>query len=149
MESFRDSSNPLRQPWSGLRHRASDFWQKFLCQRSGRLGYDRQQLARRHADQREKVLCGFVFRFSLRRKLSEVLHHGIGINLAHGIELELVFEFMLVLMLHLVFHFLFAEQVPDHVSDGAEPAFAFQARFVFHFFFHLLFKLMLVFGMGF
>jgi hypothetical protein len=119
-------------------------------ERRCRSGYNREQLAGGHSDQGQEMFRCFLFGFGLGRQFSEVLHHGIGIDLTDGADFVLVLELvlmlmlMLVLVLHLFFHFFFAEQASDHIADGAEPAFAFQAGFVLHLFFHLFLEFVLV-----
>jgi hypothetical protein len=99
--------------------------QLFGCRRNCP-GHHGKQLAGSHSNQREKVFGGFIFCFRLRRKFPQVLHHGVGIDLAGrtDLALKLVFE--------LVFPFAFSEQAANHVADGTEPTFTFQAGLVFH-----------------
>src|SRR5258708_30156407 len=83
------------------------------------------------------MLCGLIFCPRLSRQLSQVLHHGVGIDFADGADFlfGLGFEGALVLALA----FSFAEKAADYVADGAEPAFALEAGFVLVLVFHFLF----------
>lgn len=120
-------------------YRMSDFRKHLLRRRRYRPGYYRKQLAGSHSNKRQEVLSGLVFGFCFGREFSQVLHHGIGIDLAYRADLVLVFVFELILLL------AFAEQAADRIADGAEPAFAFQSGFVFHLFFQFALVLELVF----
>jgi hypothetical protein len=55
---FPDSPGELR---SGLGDRPGDLWQSFLCQGRNCSGRHWKQFAGRHADQRKKLLRGFIF----------------------------------------------------------------------------------------
>jgi hypothetical protein len=61
-----------------------------------------KQFAGSHSDQRQEVFGSFIFRFRLGRQLSQVLHHGVGVDLAYRADLVLVFK--------LAFFFAFAQQ---------------------------------------
>jgi hypothetical protein len=130
----------LRIAVQGPRHLPDSFRQP-----RGRPGNYGKQFTGGHSDQGEEVFRRLFFRFSLRRQFSEVLHHGIGIDLADGADLVLEFELflMFVLVLMFLFHLFFPEQAADHIADSAEPAFAF-AGFMLHLFFHLLLELVLM-----
>jgi hypothetical protein len=144
----RDLTYAFGQPRCRLGDRPRDLRQQLSRQRCCCLCHHRKQLAGCHTDEREEVFCSLVLGFGLCRKLPEVLHHRVGIDLADGADLvlELFLMLMFVLVLHFLFHLFFAEQASDHIADGAEPAFAFQAGLVFHLFFELFLKLVLVFG---
>jgi hypothetical protein len=68
MEGLRDLADALGQPRSRSGHRPSDLGQRLLRQGSDRLGHNRQQFAGGHADERQEVLGGFIFGFSLSRQ---------------------------------------------------------------------------------
>jgi hypothetical protein len=152
MQRARDLSDSAGKTRRGSRNCASHFRKQPLGHWRGGLSHHRQEFAGCHSHQREKVLRSLMLGFRFGREFAEVLHHGIGIDLAHGIELvftELFLMLKLILLFHLFFHFLFTEQAADHIADGAKPAFSFQARLVLHLFFHLLLEFVLVFRMGF
>jgi hypothetical protein len=79
----------------------------------------------------------FMLGLGFSGELSQVLHHRVSVNLAHGVQLA--FEFVLALefqfALELTFEFTFTlnlaftQQATDNIADRAEPAFAFQPRF--------------------
>jgi hypothetical protein len=143
MKAARDLAHAPRELRSDSRNRLGDSRQGALGHGSQGFGRHGKQFGRRHPDQWQEMLRGFFFGFSLRRKLSQMLHHGIGIDLADGAELffELVFTFEFVLSLEFVFEFLFAEKAAHDIADGTELAFVFQ--------FVLSFEFVLAFILGF
>jgi hypothetical protein len=149
VQSFRYFYDALRQMRRRLGHHSGDLGQRLPGGRQHCPGHDWQQFAGSHADQRQKVLGSFVFALRFRRQFTQVLHHGVWINLADGVELFLVFAF--VLIFGLIFIFAFSEQAAGDIAQGAQPAFAFQAGLVFHFVFRLVFEFSfeLVFELGF
>ena len=92
-------------------------------------GHDRQQLLGGHSDKRQKLLGGFLLGFALRRQVRQVLHHGVGVDLAHRADLvfQLAFAFQLALQLQLAFAFqlALAEQTAEESAEFA-LALAFQ-----------------------
>jgi sugar phosphate permease len=85
------------------------------------------------------VLGSLIFGLCLSRQLPQVLHQGVGIDLADGADLLLVFVFAFVLA------FAFAKQAAGNVADGSEPAFTLQACLVLHLILALVFGLVLEF----
>jgi hypothetical protein len=96
------------------------------------------------------VFGGFLFRLGLRREFTEVLHHGIRINLADGADFAFKFTFARALKFAFAFEFTFklalalTEETANDIAKGAEPAFAFhltlEFAFEFEFGFGLTFK---------
>jgi hypothetical protein len=91
--NLRDASREVRRRPA---HRASDLRKQLLCRRRDRPGHHRKQLTGSHSDEREEMLGGFVFRFGFGGEFPEVLHLGIGIDLAHRTDLIFEFVFQLV-----------------------------------------------------
>jgi hypothetical protein len=110
-----------------------DLRKQFLRRRRNRLGHHRKQLAGSHSNQGQEVLGGFVFSLRLRRQFSQMLHHGIGIDLADGTEF--VFEFIFEFALIFVFVLGFAEKAAKAAKYGAELIFLLVFEFVFQFVF--------------
>jgi hypothetical protein len=126
--NFRDS---VRQLGCGLGQRFRDLGKRFLRHRGDCLGHHGKKLTGGHADQRQELLGRLIFGLGLCRQFTEMLHHGVWVDLADGADfvLALVFLFAFVLL----FAFALAEQAAGDVAESAQPAFAFQARLVFHF----------------
>jgi hypothetical protein len=141
MQGLGDSTDTLRQVRRSLGDRARNLGKHFSSQRGRRSRDDGKQFAGGHSDQRKELLGRFVFCFRFRGELSEVLHHGVGIDLADGADLVLAFEFALVL--EFLFAFPLSQKATGNVAKGAEPAFAFQAGLVFEFLFAFFFALTL------
>jgi hypothetical protein len=137
---FADS---VGEPRAGFRKGLSHPGQMLHRVRRKRLGRNRQEFAGRHPNQRKELLGGFLFRFRLECPLSQVFHHGVGIDLADGTYFLLRFGFESTLAF--VFLLAFAEQAADYVADGAKPAFSFEARLTFILAFHFLFTFSRVF----
>jgi hypothetical protein len=85
------------------------------------------------------VLRRFLFGFGFRRQFSQVLHHGVRINLADGAELLFAFELVLVLTLGFKFELAFV----------LELEFPLPFKFVFELEFFLAFLLQLKFAFEF
>ena len=101
MQCFCDMSNALRQFGRCPGESLGDSWQRPLGGRRHSSSHNRQQLARSHSNQWQKMFRSFVFALGFRRKLAKVLHHGVGIDLADRIESG----FQLILAFGLVFSF--------------------------------------------
>jgi hypothetical protein len=118
------------------------------CQRPG---CQRKKFRSRHPNQRQKMFRRLISGLGFGREFSQVLHHGIRVNLAdrtelalefaYALEFTLAFEFQFAFEFSLAFEFefAFAEETADNVTDGSQPAFSF--RFAFKFAFALEFKL--------
>jgi hypothetical protein len=96
MKSARDLSDALRKVRRSSGHGSSDIaglghlgYVPYFgeCPRdlSG-FSYDRQNLACCHTYQRQEVFGRFIFGLGLEGELTQVFHHGVGINLADGTE---------------------------------------------------------------
>ena len=96
-----------------------------------RLRHHRKQLAGSHSNQRQEVFGGFIFRFGLGRQFSQMLHHGIGIDLAD--RTEFVLEFILEFALVFIFVLALAEQAAKAAKYGAELILLLILEFVFQF----------------
>jgi hypothetical protein len=143
MQSLRHSADAPRQMRGGFGNGARDLGQRLPRHRSDSLRDNGEQFARRHPDEREKVLRRLVFGFRLCSQLSQVLHHGIGVDLADRADFVFPFEGAFVFVLLLAFSL--AKKAADDVADGAEPTLPFEAKFILEFVFHLLFTLTRVF----
>jgi hypothetical protein len=104
------------------------------------------------------VLGGFLFGFGFRRQFSQVLHHGVGIDLTDGtyftqlafkfqlpfaFALQLTFAFKLSLTFELPFTLELAltQEAANDVANGAQPALTFHAGLAFQFAFEFVFGL--------
>jgi hypothetical protein len=139
MQLARNLSDVVRETRRSFSYCSRHFRQQLLCRRSNGPGHNRKQLACGHSDQWQEMLSRFIFGFSLSGKLTQVLHHGIGIDLAHRADLvlKLIFEFELIFFLALT------KQATCDIAESAEPAFTFKACLVLQFIFQLVFQFVL------
>jgi hypothetical protein len=141
MKSARHPPDTLGEVRRSLGHGPGDLRKQFLRRGRNRLGHHRKQLAGSHSNQRQEVFGGFVFRLCLGRQFSQVLHHGIGIDLAD--RAEFVLEFVLEFILELAFVLAFAEQAAKPAQQRAELILLLILEFVFVFQFALVFQFVL------
>ena len=106
VKRFRDRTDTSRQLGRSFGQRVGNFRKSLLCHGRNCFGHYRQKLAGGHSYKWQEVLGSFVFCLGLGRQLTEMLHHGIGIDLADRADLVLV----LALIFVFVFAFAFAEQ---------------------------------------
>jgi hypothetical protein len=129
-----------------LGHGTGNFWKQLLRRGRNRLGYHRKQLAGSHSNQRQELFRSFVFRLCLGRQFSQVLHHGIGIDLAYRADLVFEFVFEFIFELAFVLAFAFAEQAAQAAKQGAELILLLILEFAFVFQFALVFQLVFEFS---
>jgi hypothetical protein len=129
VESTCNLGYSFGQMGSRASHRARNLRQQPFRSRRHCSRHYRQQFAGGHPYQRQEVLSSFVFRLRFGRQLPQVLHHGVGINLAH--RTHFVFEFIFKLAFEFVLIFTLAKQAAQHVADRAE--FVLELIFVFEF----------------
>jgi hypothetical protein len=159
--NFPDSSGQLRR---GSGQNSGDFGKSPLRRRRDSFRYHRQKFARGHSYQRQEVLRRLILTLRFGRQLAQVLHHGVGINLANGADLTLVLAFELILTFpkdaaEEVLTFSFAQNAPEKVfpllfsfpEDAPEKIFSFAKQasekiFSFQFVFRLVFKFIFEFG---
>jgi hypothetical protein len=154
VQNARNLADSMGEARSRSCYRASNFGEQLLRQWRSSFRHHGQQLTGCHSNEGQKMLCSLIFCFGFGGQFSQMFHHGVGIDFAHGIEfvlaeLSLLLVLMFVLVFHLFFHFLFAEQAADHIADGAQPALAFEADFMLHFFFQFFLEFVLVFRVAF
>jgi hypothetical protein len=141
MQRSGDLGYTFGQVRSGPRHCTRNLRQHLLRCGSECLSRQGEEFTCSHSDERQEMLCGLIFRLGFRGKLSQVFHHGIGIDLANRADLLLSFEFGLegALTFEFFLAFSFAEKAANHIADGAEPTFSFEFGFVLELGFEFLF----------
>src|SRR5208337_4014043 len=137
MKYPRDFSDPTSELRRHTGYSPGDAGKRLPGHRRQRLRRHRKELAGGHSNERQEMLGRLLFAFGFGRQLSQVLHHGVGVDLADGADLafELAFalQFEFSLTLEFAFELLLAEQAADHIADGPEPALSFQPSLTFEF----------------
>jgi hypothetical protein len=133
VKSARHRPDVLGEVRRSLVYGPGNLRKQLLRRGRDRLGHYRQQFAGSHSNERKEVLGGFIFRFCLGRQFSQVLHHGIGIDLADRAEFVLEFILEFALVFELTFVFAFAEEAAKTAEYGAELILLLVLEFVFQF----------------
>jgi hypothetical protein len=141
MQLARNLSDVVRETRRSFSYCSRHFRQQLLCRRSNGPGHNRKQLARSHSDQWQEMLSRFIFGFSLSGKLTQVLHHGIGIDLAR--RTDLILEFIFIFEFELILFLTLAKQAACDIAESTEPAFALKACLVLQLIFQLVFQFVL------
>jgi hypothetical protein len=143
MKSLGNAADAPGQVRRCSAHSTRDSWNCFGRQTAPHFGCYGEQLAGRHTNQGQELLGCFVLGLRFGGQLPKMFHRGVGVDLAHGVELplRLVLRLALALVLELLFTLAFSEQAAGYVANGAKPALPFQAGLAFHFLFKLFFAL--------